>query len=90
MCQFWNKGASKRFVEIMYSIKEVKTEVFFSSLNEWSPYYLHLSQSKRLRLRAHLREKEVLTGITFLKKVWSIIIIIIIIIFIIIIIKTYI
>ena len=37
MCQFWNKGASKRFVEIMYSIEAVKIEVFFSSLNEWSP-----------------------------------------------------
>ena len=50
MCQFWNKGASKRFVEIMYSIKEVKIEVFFSSLNEWSPYYLHLSQSKKIKI----------------------------------------
>ena len=34
MCQFSNKGASKRFVEIKYSIEAVKTEVFFSSLNE--------------------------------------------------------
>ena len=29
MCQFGNKEASKRFVEIMYSTKVVKTEVFF-------------------------------------------------------------
>ena len=36
MCQFWNKGASKRFIEIMYLIKAVKIEVIFSSLNEWS------------------------------------------------------
>ena len=34
MCQFQNKGASKPFVEIMYSIEAVKIEVFFSSLNE--------------------------------------------------------
>ena len=37
MCQFWNKEASIRFVEIMYSIGAVKIEVFFSSLNEWLP-----------------------------------------------------
>ena len=37
MCQFWNKGASKRFVEIIYSIEAVKIEVFSSSLNEWLP-----------------------------------------------------
>ena len=34
MCQFQNKGASKRFVGIMYSIEAVKIEVFFPSLNE--------------------------------------------------------
>ena len=34
MRQFSNKGPSKRFVETMYSIEEVKIEVFFSSLNE--------------------------------------------------------
>ena len=34
MCQFRNKGESKRFVEIMYSIKAVKIEILFSSLNE--------------------------------------------------------
>ena len=33
----WCKGASNRLVEIMYSIEAVKTEVFFTSLNEWSP-----------------------------------------------------
>ena len=37
MCQFWNKGASKCFVDIMYSIEAVKIEVFFSLLNEWLP-----------------------------------------------------
>ena len=37
MCQFWNKVASKHIIEIMYSIEAVKTEVFLSSLNEWSP-----------------------------------------------------
>ena len=37
MCQFSNEGASKCFVEIMYSIEAVKIEVFFSSLNKWLP-----------------------------------------------------
>ena len=34
MCQFWYKGASKRFAEIMYLTKAVQTEVFFKSY-EW-------------------------------------------------------
>ena len=37
-CQFRYKGTSKkRFVEIMFSIVEIKAEVFFTSLNECSP-----------------------------------------------------
>ena len=35
-CKLWFKGASKRFVEIVYSIEGVKLEVFFASLNQWS------------------------------------------------------
>ena len=34
MCQFQNKGASKPFAEIMYSIEAAKIEVFFSSFYE--------------------------------------------------------
>ena len=34
MCQFWYKGASKRFAEIMYLTEAVQTEVFFKSY-EW-------------------------------------------------------
>ena len=30
-CQFWNNGASK------YSVEATKIELFFGSLNEWSP-----------------------------------------------------
>ena len=36
-CQFWYKGALKRFVEIMFSIEAVETEISFTSLNGWSP-----------------------------------------------------
>ena len=42
MCQLWNKRASKRFVETIYSIEIFKIEVFFSSLNEWSPWRITL------------------------------------------------
>ena len=35
-CQFWYKGGSKRFVEIMYSIEAFKTEIFFGSWREYS------------------------------------------------------
>ena len=35
--QFWYQRASKNFVEVMNSIKAVKTEVTFTSLNGWSP-----------------------------------------------------
>ena len=35
-CQFRYKGTSKPFVESIYSIEAVKTEVLFTSLNESS------------------------------------------------------
>ena len=35
-CKYCRKGASKRFVEIIYSIEVVKIKVFFTSFNEWS------------------------------------------------------
>ena len=33
-CKYCRKGASKRFVEIIYSIEVVKIKVFFTSFNE--------------------------------------------------------
>ena len=36
-CQFWNNGTSKYFVELMYLVEATKFELFFGSLNEWSP-----------------------------------------------------
>ena len=51
MCQFRNKGASKRFVEIMYSTEAVKIEVFFPSLNECCHREVLLKRWSRLYIK---------------------------------------